>query len=110
MAGTESVPAEVEAIVREFCGKKDTLSLKTRLHHDLRIDGDDADELLEKIAARYGTNFDEMVFDAFFPDESEALSYTLTSLLGWKSEKKAFTIGHLVHVIERGRWFDPVEE
>lgn len=105
-----SISKEVEEIVREFCGNKEKLLPTTRLHHDLRIDGDDAAELLERVAARYGTNFDEMVFSKFFPDDSEALSYRLTSRLGWNSDKKALTIGHLTRVIERGRLFDPMKE
>lgn len=104
-----SLPAELDVILRQFCGKGVKLGLATRLHHDLRIDGDDAFELLQEIAAQYGTNFDEMVFTDFFPDETEAISYSLTSLIGWKSDKKEFTLGHLIHVIEQGRWFAPEE-
>ncbi len=104
-----TIPAELEVILRQSLGKRTKLDLTTRLHHDLRIDGDDAFELLQKIAARYGTKFDAMAFADFFPDETEALSYRLTSLLGWKSDKRSFTIGHLIDVIERGQWFDPMD-
>lgn len=102
-----TLPA-IEPILREFFGNRTSLEPTTRLQHDLHLGGDDVDELLEKIVATYGTDFSELDFDAFFPDETDALSYYWTSLIGCESDKKEFTLGHLVDVINRGQWFDPV--
>jgi hypothetical protein len=98
---------EIEPILREFVGKRPALKATTRLQQDLHLAGDDVGDLLEKIAATYRTDFSALDFAAFFPDESEALSYYWTSLIGWKSDKREFTLGHLLDVINKGQWFEP---
>jgi hypothetical protein len=72
---------------------------ETRLFQDLHLAGDDVFELMERIAAKFGTSFSSLSFTDFFPEEHEAL--------GFGGSKKTVTVRHLAEVVKRGAWFDP---
>jgi hypothetical protein len=73
------------------------VSPSAAIYQDLHIAGDDAAELLEEIAARFGTSFSGFNFQVYFPNEHESRS----------SPRRTMTVSHLVAVIERGAWFEP---
>ena len=77
------------------------------LYHDLRISGDDADELLESVKKDFGTKFEGFSFGSYFPSEGEQIGYTVSKLFGFKDKLKRFTFGHLVEIVKAGHWFDP---
>lgn len=80
---------------------------QTRLWHDLHLGGDDAVELLECIAAKFGTSFAPLSFTDFFPEEHEALGAHLAATFGFRSVRNPVTVQHLADVVKRGVWFDP---
>jgi Protein of unknown function (DUF1493) len=104
---TSSKREAVREIVLEFASREDSVEDSTRLVQDLRIGGDDAWELLEKIHARFGTSFKDIDFDAFFPDEGEMFGYGIATFFGWKDRRKKITFGHLVKIVDGGKWFEP---
>ena len=72
-----------------------------------RAGGDDVDEVFEAIHCRFGTDFSELPFTDYFPQEHEALGAHLKSLIGIKTAKRPLTVEHLVAVVRRGQWFEP---
>jgi hypothetical protein len=98
-------------IVKRIGGSKTQIQLSTLVYHDLRIDGDDAAELLADISNSFAVSFKGMDFHAYFPDETEAIWWHWGSKLGIVSLRRfrPCTIGHLLNVIDRGEWFDPIE-
>ena len=89
-------------------GGTDLFFAHTELHIDLRIRGDDAWELIERVHQVFGTSFVGLDLGDFFPGEHD-LSGGLW--LGTAPEKspalRSFTFGHLLAVVERGHWFEP---
>ena len=98
--------AEVEAIVRQITGGAD-VQPTSRLFHDLGIGGDDAFEMLEQVAERFGVSFSGFQFSRYFPDESEALGAHWARVLHLPLRRESLTVQHLAAVAERGAWFDP---
>lgn len=80
---------------------------ETRLFHDLHLGGDDIRELLESIAAKFGTSFSNLSFATYFHNEDEALGAHLAATFGLRTNKRAVTVQHLAEVVKRGSWFDP---
>lgn len=94
-------------IISDIAGNKPPISDKIRLCQDLSIMGDDAWELLTRINGEFGTLFECFDFQAYFPNESEALCWHIGRWFGFRYPKTDITVGHLLAVIEKGRWFDP---
>jgi hypothetical protein len=96
----------VERILRRQTGFKGQLSATTELYYDLSLAGDDTCEVLEALTRQFGTSWDGMQFERYFPDEATALFNQIAKWLGYR-RKNSFTIGHLLNVIRSGRWFEP---
>ncbi len=87
--------------------QREDITLDTRLREDLKIDGDDVDELLCKIAEQFEVDWHGFVFYRYFHKEPHLFSL----LFEWYYHKrhgvlKTITVSHLVSVIERGVWFE----
>jgi|JI10StandDraft_1071094.scaffolds.fasta_scaffold333136_3 hypothetical protein len=91
-------------------GRRKTIVPATRLYRDLGIWGDDALELLEEIHQAFGTKFETLDISTYFPYEGEAGPFWLERLLRLKDHKRTLTFGHLLEVVKKGEWFDPVEK
>lgn len=95
-------------VVRCFAGRRDVVFAHTELYADLRIGGDDAGELIERVYQVFGTCFVGLSLADFFPGEADPPG---GFWLGKASEKppdlRSFAFGHLVAVVERGHWFEP---
>jgi hypothetical protein len=101
---------ELINFIRPFVGRKKQIGLTTRLYQDLRIMGDDADELFISIMERFGTSFAGINLSAYFPGEYAAGYLYLASLFGMPDRKRrSLTVQHLLAVINRGEWFDPLD-
>jgi hypothetical protein len=74
---TGATRAAVVSIVRSITLGDDEIGDHACLFHDLGIAGDDAAELFNKIAEKFGTRFDGLDFAKFFPNESEALFFRI---------------------------------
>jgi hypothetical protein len=80
---------------------------ESRLLHDLEIYGDDAGDLLEACASRFGIDFSDFVFDRYFYHEPSLLfpGSIFRDLRGLKgSTKEPLTLAMLVAVAQSGRW------
>ncbi len=71
---------DVVAFAREHIAKPRTeITPATRLVEDLRIVGDDAEELLKAIQEEFDVTFSGMSFGHYFPDEATASMYFVLS-------------------------------
>jgi acyl carrier protein len=89
--------------------KADQIKDATRLFHDLSIKGDDVYWLLVELEKEFGTNLREFPSDQYFSDWEEPIGIWVNRFFGYTADKKGLTFGHLLNVVERGRWFDPPE-
>jgi len=108
-SASSSTEDEIEALVRHVSGSKHRLSSEIELYHDLSIAGDDAGNLLDTISIKYGTSFESFEFSAHFPNETEAAFLWVKKCLGFRDKRRrSFSLGHLVAVVMRGVWFEPI--
>ena len=107
MTDSDAIARELIPMVQRIMCSRDPVPLSTALYQDLGIGGDDAFELLEEIAARFGTSFKGLDWPVYFPNESEAMWRHWAKKLGFRQNFKRITVGHLVAVVERGEWFEP---
>ncbi|HWF65289.1 MAG TPA: DUF1493 family protein [Rhizomicrobium sp.] len=99
----------LRAMIEPFIRKSLVVSRAAAIYHDLGIGGDDAGELLDAIHDRLGTDFRDLHFDRYFPNEGEVFSEHILKLLGFRKKAKwrRLTVGHLIDVIQKGAWFEP---
>ena len=98
--------AEIEQIARRIGGSR--VSPAARLFHDLGIAGDDAAGLLGEVVDKFGTSFEGLKFDDYFPDEAEAMPAFWLQRLGIGGRRwKPMTVRHLAEVASHGKWFEP---
>jgi len=105
MATMQSTAEPVLEILRHFAAWSGPIDPSLRIHEDLRIAGDDAADLINKIHKEFGTSFEGFEFNDYFPDETEAIFYLILIPLGW-SRKKSISVRHLVDVVNTGKWFE----
>jgi len=80
----------------------------TRIYHDLQIAGDDACEMLAAVTASCGVLLEGFDFNAYFPDETEALARYWMAKFGFDGKYRPLTVGHFSTVIRAGKWTEPV--
>ena len=108
MTTRADVEQRINEILRDFSGRKN-ISPADRIHEDLSIAGDDAAELLGKLHDEFGTTFEGFAFDAYFPNETEAMFYgRFLNRLGW-FRKKSIMVRHLTAVVRAGKWFEEAQ-
>ena len=105
----EAAVDKVSAIVRRIsCAR--SVNAQTRVYHDLGIGGDDAWEMLGKIASGSALDFSGFVFSRYFPDETEVFGEHVAKAFGRRSKRQPLTVQHLASVVELGNWFDPASD
>lgn len=103
----EEIRKELEALLKPYTSRTKNFSEDVRILHDLGIGGDDADEVLEPIIEKFGTNFEGFDFTEYFPAENEMMAEKWLLRLGFENSRRPLRIGHLIDVIELGAWFEP---
>jgi len=96
-------PAEIRDFIANAlreAGYTEAIGDETELHFDVGLNGIDADEFLNAVAKKFRTRFEGFRFIDYFPGEGE--------MTAWMTKRNSFTVGHLVHVVERGSWFPPL--
>ena len=91
---------------------RDVVTAETRLRQDLQMDGDDAVAFLDQVSRCWEVNLDGFEFTRFFLGEAEIsspVSWLLRRVSPSRRRKIPITVGHLVSVIDTGRWRDPDE-
>lgn len=100
---------EIISMASKISGIEESrLSRESRISSDLRIDGDDVEELIHKIDIKYSLNFDGFSFNRYFSSESEIRPLkSLLLFLGVLSKQKAsyeVTLGDIEEWILAGKW------
>jgi hypothetical protein len=91
-------------VERERWKYKMPLSRSTRLVQDLKMDGDDAYEFMEKYVSEFNLDYSAFNFDEYFSKEGFDLFGIIASIFKKKVEtKKTLTLGDLERAIIRGK-------
>jgi hypothetical protein len=109
----------VQQIVAKHSGVRlDKLSAESAIDQDVRISGDDIDELAQALATDFGEQVWQWPWQRFCElNEPSALifPYFIWRLLTWPWRGRLFDpspferleLGHIAAVIDRGEWFEP---
>lgn len=102
---------DIEQRIQKIHGSKKPITGSTRIYHDLQLGGHDAFELLEGISKDHGVSFEGFRFDDYFPNEADHMWLAWMARFGFPDRKrKPLTFDHLVDVVRRRSWFDPVAD
>ncbi len=102
----------VDFIINEYWGKKENMTLKTRLEKDLGITGDDGIEFLDKFLHHFDIDYDKnRKWQLHFgPDGFGLIDFVsiYNRFRGKKDTRKQYdlTLEHLTKIIELGYWID----
>ena len=85
---------------------KKKISRNTRLHQDIRIDGDDAEEFLCKYSGLFAIDMNDFEFYRYFNSEGFNLISILTSIFGFGNKRKLepITVGMLEQSALLHKW------
>ncbi|MEL6606647.1 MAG: DUF1493 family protein [Bacteroidota bacterium] len=103
-------------IITNYWDLRKGLTRETRILHDLRIAGDDAEELLEAFSERFQVDLSDFEFERYFDLEGVdpiGLSILIRKLRGDKIPKKSshsLTLGDLEQAAINGKWIEPTED
>lgn len=106
-------------LIAAVSNRKD-ITLNSTVQTGLGIEGDEAEELIGSMAAKFGTDFTSMEFDQYFCDEF-SLSWGMLLLpftpIAWglmvltqTGKKTDITVQDLVDAVQRGKWEHPNRE
>ena len=104
-----SLAEDVAALLARLRGEPEAnIQLNTRLVEDLRIVGDDWDEVVGALSSLRQIDWTGFEFHRYFYDEPTLLT---PLQLVWRrmryGSRHQLTVGHLVKVLECGKWFNP---
>lgn len=101
---------ELLAMIKRVADSRKPVSRHAAIFHDLQIHGDAAIELLDGLTRRWNVSFEGFDFPAYFPKETEygALSFCAAKLGFRDKKRRQLSVAHLLEVIHRGAWFEPV--
>jgi len=106
MANTVEDLADLLAALR--AEPRASIGRDTRLREDLRIDGDDWDEVVLAITDRWQTDLSGFNFYDYFSEEPQIHAFYIWIKNRWNGKHlKTLTVGHLAAVVDQGSWFEP---
>ena len=101
---------QIVALVSRTSGvPADRIRPETRLAEDLGVDGDDADELLDAYARRFGVDLAAFEFSRYFGEEPNLMAFAHWVRDLWRGDARPtrpLTIAMLAAAAERGRWVE----
>jgi hypothetical protein len=86
------------------------IGLSTRLREDLHISGDDVDDVLLELQEEFHTDWSGLDFHKYFTEEPHLLwpiCFLYHGLVRGKWGNGTITVGHLIRVVQSGKWTDP---
>lgn len=99
---------EIKKIVSEEIGVKESkLFRETRIYEDLKVDADDAFELLKSFGEEFDVDMRNFDFNSYFASEGVDLIGVVLGLFKKnKAQMKSITLGHLEKVALNGAWIE----
>lgn len=97
---------KIKRLIRKSLGKNTTiLSVSTRLYEDLKIDGDDAFELLKAFESEFDVDMTNFGYNNYFaPEGIDLIGVVLNILKKNKKKLLPLTLGDLEQAASRGKW------
>lgn len=118
---SDDLLSEIVAQVKSHTGAK-TVTAETRLHADLGMTGDDAEEFMTAFAVRYDVDMGALVWERHFDSEPTIADMLMPAMLfaasvlspafavRWQRAREAereITVAHLVETARAKVWRDP---
>mgnify|MGYP000359666805 CR=1 FL=1 len=98
---------EVIMFLSEFSSVNvDAISLDSDIVRDIHIEGDDAEELLQKFSERFGVDISALNLSDYFAPESSfsPIDYLLSIILSRKIQRKSLFVKDLVNAAKVKKW------
>ena len=102
-----------EFVIKNYWDTKSGLTRETRISEDLRIEGDDADQLMQEFSSEFNVDLSDFEFEKYFMHEGFnpiGFSWLIRKLRGDKIPKKSsvpIRLGDLERAMNAGKWVDP---
>jgi hypothetical protein len=102
-----------EFVIRHYWNIKSGLTRETRVSEDLQIEGDDADEFMQKFSEEFKVDLSDFEFEGHFKFEGFdpiGFSRVVRKLRGdkiYKEKALSITLGDLEKSMIAGRWINP---
>lgn len=108
----------IEIVARHSGIKRERLSASSAIDQDIRISGDEIDELAMSLSSEFGAQVGQWPWDRFANLNEPTLFtglYFLWRLLTWPIRGRVFDpshyerleLGHIAKVIDAGHWLEP---
>jgi len=99
---------EIRAFVNQHIGNTNIeLDRETRLYEDLKIDADDAFELLDAFRTKFIVDMSGFDFNEYFaPEGIDLIGAFLSFFKKNKASLKDLTLGDLEQAAKAGRWIE----
>jgi hypothetical protein len=95
---------DLTQLIAKIAAKKD-VKPNERLWHDLKIGGEDAHEIIMFVHKNFEVNFDDFVFNDYFPDEGLSFRDVAAKVRKFPlSSKKELTVADLLQMIQTKRF------
>ncbi len=105
----DDILENIKTLVSEKSGVDEKkLNRSTRLYEDLKIDGDDAFELLEAFTEKFSVDMSGFKYNEYFAPEGIDLIGAVSRLFKGKEKKKLkpLTLADLEQAAKEGKWTD----
>lgn len=93
----------IDFLSRELCVKKESLSLHSRIFHDLGVDGADGIDLINAYSEKFNVDIGDFPYSEYFGNEGAISPFSLVSrlLMGrTMDDKKPLTVGDLAEGVK----------
>lgn len=100
----EDILEGIKVLIHKYTGQtKIPLNRSTRLYQDLKIDGDDAFELLKDFSSKYNVDMSDFKFNEYFSPEGIDIIGAIISLFKNRPKLKELTIGDMELAVIEGK-------
>lgn len=102
---TSDVFEEIKSFLSQEIGTNKFMERNTRLYEDLRIDGDDAFELMQKYKSVFKVDMTHFDYNLYFaPEGIDLIGAVMSVFKKGKPKLKSITIGDLERAAISGAW------
>jgi acyl carrier protein len=101
----ENILRDISVLINKHTGLKNTqFERSTRLYEDLKIDGDDAFELLKEFEKQYKIDMRDFKFNEYFSPEGIDVIGAIISWFKKRKKLKELTVGDIEQAIITGKF------
>ncbi len=104
----ENVLEEIKSIIHDQIGNsRSEINRSTRIFEDLRIDGDDAFELLDAFRKKFNVDMSGFNINEYFgPEGLDSIGFIISIFSKNSVDLKPLTLGDLEEAAKAGKWIE----